>query len=53
MGRFATKSPSSTFGLEILCRCGSEAVANDKDGGLSCDSEVLTNIHVQQVVNGK
>ena len=52
--RFAKKIPLVNFGLEILSKSGLEAVANDKDGGYSqVDPEVLTDIHVQMLVNGQ
>ena len=48
------KIPLVDFGLEILPTSGLEAVANDKDGGYSLvEPEVLTDIHLQLLVNGQ
>ena len=50
---FCNKIPLVNFGLEILSKSGLEAVANDKDGGYSLvDQNVLTNVHLQLLMNG-
>ena len=51
---FCNKIPLVNLGLDIWSKSGREAVANDKDGGCSLvDPEVLTNIHLQLLVNGQ
>ena len=51
---FCNKIPLVNFGLEILSKSGLEAVANDKDGGYSLvDPNVLTNVHLQLLMNGQ
>ena len=51
---FCNKISLVNFGLEILSKSGLEAVANDKDGGYSLvDPDVLTNVHLQLLMNGQ
>ena len=51
---FCNKIPLVSFGLEILSKSGLEAVANDKNGGHSfVDPNVLTNVHLQLLMNGQ
>ena len=51
---FCNKILLVNFGLEILSKSGLEAVANDKDGGYSLvDPNVLTNVHLQLLMNGQ
>ena len=51
---FCNKIHLVNFGLEILSKSGLEAVATDKDGGYSLvDPNVLTNVHLQMLMNGQ